>query len=154
MIKNVQMSSNATNCPRMHKYIYVYRILMTIPGWAYKGKISKLKLAITSKVSPTQYYVFTATYSATYLRLRQTLLGSKVETGRKHLYMYMLKWFHQSKFFTRQGKNTVDREIFALKIIRVKNFRVFKFSRFRSIRDVLLTVDDCNMDERLESSGA
>ena len=46
---------------------------------------------------------------------------------------------------------TVDREIFALKIIRVKNFRVDKFSRFRSIREIFLTVDDCNMDERLES---
>ena len=47
---------------------------------------------------------------------------------------------------------TVDREIFALKIIRVKNFRVIKFSRFRSIREIFLTVDDCSMDERLESS--
>ena len=41
---------------------------------------------------------------------------------------------------------TVDREIFALQIIRVD-----KFSRFRSIREILLTVDDCNMDECLES---
>ena len=46
---------------------------------------------------------------------------------------------------------TVDREIFALKIFRVKIFRVDKFSRFRSIREIFLTVDDCNMDERLES---
>ena len=46
---------------------------------------------------------------------------------------------------------TVDREIFALKIIRVKSFRVDKFSRFRSIREIFLTVDDCNMDKRLES---
>ena len=46
---------------------------------------------------------------------------------------------------------TVDREIFALKIIRVKIFRVDKFSRFRSIREISFTVDDCNMDERLES---
>ena len=46
---------------------------------------------------------------------------------------------------------TVDREIFALKIIRVKIFRVDKFSRFRSIREIFLTVDDCNMDEHLES---
>ena len=38
-----------------------------------------------------------------------------------------------------------------LKIIRVKIFRVDKFSRFRSIREIFLTVDDCNMDERLES---
>ena len=34
------------------------------------------------------------------------------------------------------NKITVDREIFALKIIRVKNFRVIKFSRFRSIREI------------------
>ena len=46
---------------------------------------------------------------------------------------------------------TIDREIFALKIICVKNFRIDKFSRFRSIRKIFLTVDDCNMDERLES---
>ena len=46
---------------------------------------------------------------------------------------------------------TVDREIFALKIIRVKIFRVDKFSQFRSIREIFLTVDDCNMNERLES---
>ena len=52
----------------------------------------------------------------------------------------------------RVGDNdTVDREIFALKIIRVKIFRVDKFSRFRSIREIFLTVADCNMDERLES---
>ena len=48
--------------------------------------------------------------------------------------------------------NTVDREIFTLKIFRVKNFRVVKFSRFRLIREIFLTVDDCNVDERLESS--
>ena len=47
--------------------------------------------------------------------------------------------------------STVDREIFALKIIRVKIFRIDKFSRFRSIREISFTVDDCNMDERLES---
>ena len=47
---------------------------------------------------------------------------------------------------------TVDREIFTLKIIRVENFRVVKFSRSRSIREIFLTVDDCNMDEHLESS--
>jgi len=46
---------------------------------------------------------------------------------------------------------TVDREIFALKIIRVKIFRVDKFSRYRSIGEIFLTVADCNMDERLES---
>ncbi len=38
-----------------------------------------------------------------------------------------------------------------LKIIHMKNFRVDKFSRFRSICEFFLTVDDCNMDERLES---
>ena len=38
-----------------------------------------------------------------------------------------------------------------LKIIHVKIFCVDKFSRFRSIREFFLTVDDCNMDERLES---
>ena len=38
---------------------------------------------------------------------------------------------------------TVDREIFALKIIRVKIFRVDKFSRFRSIREIFITVEDC-----------
>ena len=32
--------------------------------------------------------------------------------------------------------NTVDREIFTLKIIRVKNFLVIKFSQFRSIREI------------------
>ena len=39
-----------------------------------------------------------------------------------------------------------------LKIMHVKNFRVVKFSQSRSIREIFLTVDDCNMDERLESS--
>ena len=33
----------------------------------------------------------------------------------------------------------------------MKIFRVDKFSRFRSIREIFLTVDDCNMEERLES---
>ena len=39
-----------------------------------------------------------------------------------------------------------------LKIIHVKNFRVIKILRFRSIRKFFLTVDDCSMDKRLESS--
>ena len=39
-----------------------------------------------------------------------------------------------------------------LKIIHVKIFRVVKFSWFRSIRKIFLTVDSCNIDERLESS--
>jgi len=47
--------------------------------------------------------------------------------------------------------HTVDREIFALKIIRVKIFRGDKFSRFCSIHTIFLTVDDCNMNECLES---
>jgi len=34
----------------------------------------------------------------------------------------------------------------------VKNFRVVKFSQFRSIPEIFLTVDYCNMDKRLESS--
>ena len=38
-----------------------------------------------------------------------------------------------------------------LKIIHAKNFHVAKFSQFCSIREIL-TVDSCNMDERLESS--
>ena len=33
-----------------------------------------------------------------------------------------------------------------------EKFRVVKFSRSRSIREIFLTVDDCNMDKRLESS--
>ena len=52
---------------------------------------------------------------------------------------------------TANDGNTVDREIFALKIIRVKIFRVDKLSLFRSIHEILLTVDNCNMDECLES---
>ena len=48
--------------------------------------------------------------------------------------------------------DTVDREIFTLKIILEKNFRVVKFLRFCSIRDNFLTVADYNMDERVESS--
>ena len=52
--------------------------------------------------------------------------------------------------------SAVDREIFTLQIIlqiiRMKNFRVVKFSRFRLIRKIFLTVDDYNMDEHLESS--
>ena len=44
-------------------------------------------------------------------------------------------------------ETTVDREIFALKIIRVKIFRIDKFLRFRSIHKNFLTVDDCNMDK-------
>ena len=39
-----------------------------------------------------------------------------------------------------------------LKIIRVNNYRVIKFLWFRSIREIFLTVDNCSMDERLESS--
>ena len=56
-----------------------------------------------------------------------------------------------AKCFLGINLNTVDREIFALKIIPVKIFRVDKFSRFRSIREIFLTIENCNMDERLES---
>ena len=49
-------------------------------------------------------------------------------------------------------KYTVDREMFTLKIIHVKIFHVVKFSQFHSIREIFLTVDECNLDERLESS--
>ena len=58
---------------------------------------------------------------------------------------------------TYQGKGlvtlttTVDREVFTLKIICMKNFCVIKFLRFRSIREIFLRVDNYNMDERLES---
>ena len=52
----------------------------------------------------------------------------------------------------RDGCTTVDWEIFTLKIIRMKNFRVVKFSWFHSIREIFLTVADYNMDEHPESS--
>ena len=41
---------------------------------------------------------------------------------------------------------------FCVKNNSSENFRAIKFSRFCSIREILLTVDDCSMDERLESS--
>ena len=47
---------------------------------------------------------------------------------------------------------TVDWETVTLKIIHMKNFRVIKFSRFRSIHEIFLMVDDCSMDKRPESS--
>ena len=49
---------------------------------------------------------------------------------------------------------TVDREIFTLKIIRMKNVRVVKFSWFLFVWSTkfFLTVDNCNVDERSESS--
>ena len=40
---------------------------------------------------------------------------------------------------------------FYVKIIRMKIFRVVKFSQFQSIREILM-VNDYNMDELLESS--
>ena len=47
---------------------------------------------------------------------------------------------------------TVDWEIFTLKIIRVKTFRVNKFLQFHSIRKIFLMVNGYNMDKHLESS--
>ena len=47
---------------------------------------------------------------------------------------------------------TVDRKIFNLKIIHMKNFCVVKFSQFCLIREIFLTVDNCNMGKGLESS--
>ena len=41
---------------------------------------------------------------------------------------------------------------FCIKNNSRKNFHVIKFSQSHSIREIFLTVDDCNMDERLESS--
>ena len=40
---------------------------------------------------------------------------------------------------------------FHIKNDSCENFRVVKFSRFRSIPKIFLTVDNYNMDERLES---
>ena len=51
--------------------------------------------------------------------------------------------------FYKGLSHTVDREIFTLKITRMKNFRVVKFSWFRLIRKMFLTVDDYNMDKRV-----
>ena len=48
--------------------------------------------------------------------------------------------------------STLDRKIFTLKIIRVKNFCVDKFSQFCSTRKIFLMVNGYNMDEHLESS--
>ena len=45
----------------------------------------------------------------------------------------------------------VDREIFMLKIICMKNVCGVKFLWFRSIREMFLTVDNYNMDKRLKS---
>ena len=61
-------------------------------------------------------------------------------------YMFFLQ-----EWQLNQVQHTVDQEIFTLEIIQAKIFRVDKFSRFRSIREIFLTVDDGNMDERLES---
>ena len=46
---------------------------------------------------------------------------------------------------------TVDWKYFTLKIICVIIVHVDKFLRFHSIREIFLRVDDCNMDECLES---
>ena len=54
--------------------------------------------------------------------------GWKVVSLPAHT-MYLKKWI------------IVDREIFTLKIIRVKNFRVDKFSRFVQSVKFLLTVE-------------
>ena len=48
--------------------------------------------------------------------------------------------------------NTVDWEIFTLKINCMKNFHGVKFSQFRSICEFFLTVDSCNRDVCLERS--
>ena len=53
---------------------------------------------------------------------------------------------------TTQRKNTVDRDIFMLKIIRMKMFRGVKFLWFCLIHKTFITVDNYNMDERLEDS--
>ena len=47
--------------------------------------------------------------------------------------------------------STVDWETFMLKIIYVKNFNVVNFLWFRLIHNFFLMVDDCNMDEHLDS---
>ena len=52
--------------------------------------------------------------------------------------------------FYKGLSHTVNREIFTLKITRMKKkFRVVKFSWFRLIRKMFLTVDDYNMDKRV-----
>ena len=51
--------------------------------------------------------------------------------GQSHESAYYLQICQVDLFDT----TTIDREIFTLKIICVKNFRVVKFSRFCSIRE-------------------
>ena len=48
------------------------------------------------------------------------------------------KYLKNLKYRTFILETTVDREIFMLKIIRVKNFSVDKFSQFRSILEIFL----------------
>ena len=46
----------------------------------------------------------------------------------------------------------IEWEIFMLKIICVKNFRVVEFLQFHSIRKIFILVDGCNIDEHLAFS--
>ena len=66
--------------------------------------------------------------------------------------LYFVRIEFQEVNNTETFTDTVDWEIFTLKLKRLKNFRVVRFSQFLFIREIFLTVDDCNIDERLASS--
>ena len=67
----------------------------------------------------------------------------------------MLSFYRQhlrAHLLSEQLPPTVDQEILTSKIICIKNFVLLKFTWFHSICEIFITVDNCNMEERLESS--
>ena len=82
-------------------------------------------------------------------RLRRTPAGGGEASQHKKTPTPALKTKSMCNYICN---STIDWETFTLKIIYVENFHVVKFLWFCSIHKIFLMVDDCNMDEHLESS--
>ena len=70
--------------------------------------------------------------------------------GERKVERSEVEWREKNeKDFVRQKREELSRrnKSFTLKIIHVKNFRVNKFSWFRSIRKIFLMVNGYNMDK-------
>ena len=63
----------------------------------------------------------------------------------EHLTLCVVVRQYTCSYYRRSGN-------FHVKNNSRENFRVVKFLRSRSIREIFLTVDNCNIDKRLESS--
>ena len=85
------------------------------------------------------------------LRMIAVHLVMKLVSRKNQTYNGDVRWTSALHNLWKFVHNIRSNRYHRLGNFRVKNNSREKFSPFHSIREIFLTVDDCNMDERLES---